>query len=105
MNYRVVTVSSMAHSWGSLNFEDLMSEKTKPKDSFMVSGLYANSKLANALFNKELGKRLIGTGVRTYALCPGMVFTDLGRDLNLPFLIHLFRPLFWYLLRSPEEVN
>lgn len=95
----------MAHSWGAVNINDLMSEKTAPKDHFMVSGLYSNSKLGNALFNKELGKRLTGTGVHSYSLCPGMVFTNIGKNLNVPFILHLFRPLFWYLLRSPTEVS
>jgi len=82
-----------------------MSEKTIPKDpAYMVSKVYANSKLANALFSKELGSRLEGTGVRTYALCPGMVFTEIGNYLDVPLWMHLLRPIFWYLLRSPEEV-
>jgi retinol dehydrogenase-14 len=97
----------MAHSWGSIDLDNLMSESKIPESNprFLVSKLYSNSKLANALFNKELGARLEGTGVRTYALCPGMVFTEIGRDLDVPFFMHLLRPLMWYLLRSPEEVR
>jgi len=44
---------------------------------------YNDSKMANVLFTKELAKRLEGTGVQTYALCPGLVKTDIGR--HMPF--------------------
>ena len=40
---------------------------------------YNNSKLANILFAKELGKKLEGTGVTVYAVCPGLVKTELFR--------------------------
>jgi NAD(P)-dependent dehydrogenase (short-subunit alcohol dehydrogenase family) len=38
---------------------------------------YANSKFANSLFNKELAKRLKGTRVTTYSLCPGLARTNI----------------------------
>lgn len=34
---------------------------------------YGNSKLANMYFIKELTRRLVGTGVNTYCVCPGLV--------------------------------
>ena len=43
---------------------------------------YKQSKLANILFTRELGKRLAGTGVTTYALHPGVVDTELGRHIQ-----------------------
>ena len=43
---------------------------------------YANSKLANVLFTKELAKRLEGTGVSCYSLHPGVIKTDIGVDRN-----------------------
>lgn len=52
---RIVTVSSMAHSWGSINLEDLNSEK-----SYSKTKAYAQSKLANVLFTRSLAKRLEG---------------------------------------------
>ncbi|XP_028290498.1 retinol dehydrogenase 12, like [Gouania willdenowi] len=74
---RIITVSSMAHSWGSINLEDINSEKSYDKRK-----AYAQSKLANVLFSHSLAKRLEGTGVTTYALHPGVVQTDLWRHLN-----------------------
>lgn len=96
----------MAHKWGSIDFDDLMSDKKKMWDG-VVNDLYQNSKLANALFSKELAKRLQGTGVRTYALCPGFVYTDLGQNLTGPviWLLTLVLPILRYLLKSPQEVK
>ncbi|XP_044031515.1 retinol dehydrogenase 12, like isoform X1 [Siniperca chuatsi] len=76
---RIVTVSSMAHSWGSINLEDINSEK-----SYNKNGAYSQSKLANILFTRSLAKRLEGTGVTTYSLHPGVVQTDLWRHLSGP---------------------
>ena len=46
---------------------------------------YSNSKLANALFSAELARKLVGTGVTTYALHPGVVATDVWREVPWPF--------------------
>ena len=46
---------------------------------------YSNSKLANALFSAELARKLAGTGVTTYALHPGVVATDVWREVPGPF--------------------
>ncbi|XP_041922977.1 retinol dehydrogenase 12, like isoform X2 [Alosa sapidissima] len=74
---RIVTVSSMAHSWGTINLEDINSEKSYDKRA-----AYSQSKLANVLFTRSLAKKLTGTGVTTYVLHPGVVQTDLWRHLN-----------------------
>ncbi|WP_255198080.1 oxidoreductase [Halorarius litoreus] len=50
---RVVTVSSGVHERGSIDFEDLQSERDYDK-----WGAYAQSKLANLLFAYELDRRL-----------------------------------------------
>ncbi|KAM7390201.1 hypothetical protein PAMA_008399 [Pampus argenteus] len=76
---RIITVSSMAHSWGSINLEDINSENRYDKKR-----AYSQSKLANILFTRSLAKRLAGTGVTTYSLHPGVVQTDLWRHLNGP---------------------
>ncbi|XP_028289197.1 retinol dehydrogenase 12, like [Parambassis ranga] len=86
---RIITVSSMAHAWGSINLEDINSEKSYDK-----SKAYSQSKLANVLFTRSLAKRLEGTGVTTYSLHPGVVQTDLWRHLNGPqqFVMKLVSP-------------
>ncbi|XP_059182879.1 retinol dehydrogenase 12, like [Centropristis striata] len=86
---RIVTVSSMAHSWGSINLEDINSEKSYDK-----KGAYSQSKLANILFTRSLAKRLEGTGVTAYSLHPGVVQTDLWRHLSGPqaFVMKMVSP-------------
>ncbi|KAI4871240.1 hypothetical protein NFI96_019763 [Prochilodus magdalenae] len=76
---RIISVSSMAHKWGTINLDDLNSEKRYDK-----SKAYSQSKLANVLFTRSLAKKLEGTGVTTYALHPGVVQTELWRHLNRP---------------------
>jgi NAD(P)-dependent dehydrogenase (short-subunit alcohol dehydrogenase family) len=46
---------------------------------------YAVSKLANVWFSAELGRRLAGTGVNTYAVHPGVVASDIWRSVPWPF--------------------
>lgn len=63
---RIVVVSSMAHSFGKINKDDLLSEKKYGK-----WGAYGQSKLANILFTRELAKKLEGTGVTVNCCHPG----------------------------------
>lgn len=76
---RIINVSSVAHKFGSINLEDINSEKAYDKN-----WAYAQSKLANVLFTRSLAKRLEGTGVTAYSLHPGVVQTELWRHLNGP---------------------
>src|SRR5437868_6139349 len=55
---RVVTVSSTAHRFGRINFEDLNWER-KPYNAWRA---YGQSKLANLLFTAELQRRLSAAG-------------------------------------------
>lgn len=76
---RIIVVSSDLHSYGSIDKENFNSEK-----SFAGTWkAYANSKLANVLFTRELSKILEGTGVTVNALCPGVVATEATRYMNL----------------------
>ena len=51
-----------------------------------ITGLreYAVSKLCNVLFSQELARRTEGTGVRSYALHPGVVASDIWRRVPWP---------------------
>ncbi|KAL7019080.1 hypothetical protein ACKWTF_011006 [Chironomus riparius] len=94
---RIVVVSSSLHRIASLDKEDINSEKN-------FAGTwkkYANSKLCNILFVRELSKRLQGTGVVVNALCPGPVDTEATRDLN-PVLKFFFKPMQRLFYNSPE---
>lgn len=72
---RVVNVSSIAHAGGTIDFDDLFFDE-RPYSS-LVS--YRQSKLANVLFSKELARRMKGTGVSSYSLHPGIIYTEIGR--------------------------
>ena len=102
-----MTVSSHIHQKGEIDFDDLMGERKNYKDnlSSVEFPLYANSKLANALFSQELGRRLLGTGVQTYALCPGNVTTDISRTMDLPFILRLLMRPLGFLQKTPSEVR
>jgi retinol dehydrogenase 12 len=70
---RVVTVSSLAHRGALLNMSDLQLER-----HYLAMLAYANSKLANVLFTRELARRLAGTSVTANCLHPGTVRTHFG---------------------------
>jgi NAD(P)-dependent dehydrogenase (short-subunit alcohol dehydrogenase family) len=71
---RIVTVSSVAHLDGVIDFSDLQSERDYDRER-----AYSQSKLANLLFTYELDRRLRAAGARVTALAchPGVVYTDL----------------------------
>ena len=72
---RVVTVSSMAHRSGRIDFDDLNWER-KPYSGWRA---YGQSKLANLLFTSELQRRLTAAGstVLATAAHPGYAATNL----------------------------
>jgi NAD(P)-dependent dehydrogenase (short-subunit alcohol dehydrogenase family) len=76
---RVVTVSSMAHRMGSIDFDDLQSAK-----KYSAWGAYGQSKLANLLFTFELQRRLAAADAGTIAVAahPGGARTNLGHDVS-----------------------
>jgi len=84
---RVVTVSSLTHRMGAMDFDNLNAEKGYKKMS-----AYGQSKLANLLFTFELQRRLADTGsdVIATAAHPGWTGTDLQRHTSL---IELFGSL------------
>lgn len=75
---RVVSVSSMGHRPGTIDFDDLMFE-TRRYDRWRP---YFASKLANLLFANELDRRLRAarSPVSSLAAHPGATRTDLGYE-------------------------
>ncbi len=71
---RVVTVSSMMHRFGKIDFENLNGEK-----KYDPWAAYSQSKLANLLFAYELQRRLAQADLKTISLgChPGYAATNL----------------------------
>jgi NAD(P)-dependent dehydrogenase (short-subunit alcohol dehydrogenase family) len=94
---RVVNLSSFFHEFsmgrkGEIHFDDLNYHR-RPFDSWEA---YAQSKLANLLHARELGRRLSGTGVTTASVNPGFVRTNL---MPLPLPMWLQRLLVLPVLR------
>ncbi|HTQ75996.1 MAG TPA: SDR family oxidoreductase [Burkholderiales bacterium] len=78
---RIVTVASKAHTHsGGIDWDAVR----RPTASLTAVPEYCASKLANVLFSAELGRRLVGSGVRTYSLHPGVVDSDIWRRLPWP---------------------
>jgi len=84
---RVVTVSSLAHRAGRLDFDDLQAERR-----YRRFRSYGTSKLANLLFSRELGRRAAACGLDliSAAAHPGYTATNL-QDTVLAF--KLFNPV------------
>jgi NAD(P)-dependent dehydrogenase (short-subunit alcohol dehydrogenase family) len=69
---RVITVSSGAHTMGKIDWSSFRT----PSRSYSIMGAYAQSKLANILFSKELARR--HSDISSYALFPGAIRTPFG---------------------------
>ena len=94
---RIVTVSSAAQGMGSIDFDDLMSER-----KYSGQSAYNQSKLANVMFTYELARRLDGSGVTATVLHPGMTNTSFSaEDPSRVFapLVAVMRPF----MRKPAK--
>jgi NAD(P)-dependent dehydrogenase (short-subunit alcohol dehydrogenase family) len=71
---RVIQVSSLAHKWGSIRFEDIHWEK-----GYSKWGAYGMSKLANLLFIHQLSSLITSAGIPVTAAAahPGYADTEL----------------------------
>jgi retinol dehydrogenase-12 len=73
---RVVSVTSAAHFYGSLDMEDLQFERR----AFIGQRVYGTSKLLNVLFTVELARRLEGSDTTANCVHPGLVRSGFGKD-------------------------
>lgn len=86
---RVVITSSAAHMTtvgGGINFDNL-----NGADGYQGWRFYGQSKLANLLMASELADRLSGTNATAYSLHPGVIQTNLGRNMTglFPIVVSL----------------
>jgi len=85
---RIVNVSSAAHKYGNLNFDDLNWEKRKYK----AWKAYGDSKISNLYFTYELQRRLEDkkSNIKVTAAHPGWTATDLQRHSGLFEFLNTF---------------
>ncbi|WP_341393696.1 oxidoreductase [Arthrobacter sp. G119Y2] len=94
---RVVTVSSLAHRGGRMDFDDLAAEH-----SYRPWARYNQSKLANLLFTFELNRRLQARGENLVAAAahPGFASTNLTAGMHHPATLDLLGGFFRLLGQS-----
>ena len=97
---RVVTISSNAHRGGTINFDDLQSER-----HYNRIRAYGQAKLANLMFTYELDRRLLAHGAPTIAVAahPGSSNTDLAR--NLPSFVRTPFDFLWSLVAQDAAMG
>lgn len=91
-----ITSSTYAIANKGMDFDDLMCEKTR---KYTLFGQYAQSKLANILFTKELAKRY--DKLRCYAIHPGLVRTNVVR--NMPAWLFYPNAIFGIILATFQK--
>lgn len=89
---RIINVASRAHASGKLEFDNLQGER-----SYSNIKMYAAGKLEDVMFTYALARRLAGSGITVNTLHPGVVATEIWRQI--PILRVLSR---WFML-SPEK--
>ena len=75
---RIVNLSSAGHRMSPFRFDDPFFEK----DDYNKWVAYGQAKTANVLFSVALDKRFKGRGIRSYAVHPGGIQTELGRHMD-----------------------
>jgi retinol dehydrogenase 12 len=92
---RIVHVASDSHyDCKSIEWTDLQ----KPTKTYMAMREYEVSKLCNILFAREFARRFDGAGVRSYAVDPGTVASDIWRKIPWPIRSWMKRSMI-----TPEE--
>ncbi|KAG2175311.1 hypothetical protein INT44_007799 [Umbelopsis vinacea] len=77
---RIVNVSSMGHVFSPIRFDDPFFDNGKAYAKWLA---YGQSKTANMLFSRELAKRYKSQGLTAFSLHPGVIFTNLARDVDM----------------------
>lgn len=97
---RVVTLSSLAHKRGTIDFSDLQSER-----GYRRWKAYGQSKIANLYFMVELDRRARAAGwdLTSVAAHPGLANTNLTAGMNAPAVLDVFAGFFRLLGQSDAE--
>lgn len=93
---RIINVSSEAHRRGSFEPENLQLE-----EGFSPMKAYANSKLFNIMFTKELARRVADKQITVNCLHPGVVATNFASSGSL--IMRLLFGLGKLFMKSPRQ--
>ncbi|MBH0052789.1 SDR family NAD(P)-dependent oxidoreductase [Salinibacterium sp. SWN139] len=98
---RVVSLSSLAHRWGFMEFGNLMFHN----GSYTPRAAYGRSKLANLLFAYELQRRFEATGVDAISVAahPGTAGTGLADHLFNRWYLRPLKSLVFLGIQSPRQ--
>jgi NAD(P)-dependent dehydrogenase (short-subunit alcohol dehydrogenase family) len=98
---RVVTIASLAHENGTMNFDNLMFEH----GGYSPMAAYGRSKLANLLFAYELQRRLTahGSTMKSVAAHPGLAATNLGDHFFQRWYLRPAKPVLSALIQGPDK--
>lgn len=96
---RIVNVSSLAHTFGEMDWDDYMFEK-----EYNSKLSYGRSKLSNLLFTYELDRRIkkAGLDVKVLAAHPGGSNTNLVRYLSKKWWYFIMVPLIFVIAQSAK---
>ncbi|WP_258097109.1 oxidoreductase [Marinoscillum pacificum] len=96
---RIVALSSLAHAWGDIDFEDINSAK-----NYNARKVYGQSKLACLMFAYELSRQLKAKNYQVSSLAahPGVTITEIGRNLH-PLLVRLGHIVSPFVFQKPNE--
>lgn len=99
---RIVNVSSNAHKWGSMQFDNLLFENGK---DYSPTSAYGRSKLSNLLFTYELDRKLKEHQIGTLSVAahPGGSMTNLGKHLEDKLWYKLLLPLAGFFTHKPAN--
>ncbi|KAF7302795.1 Short-chain dehydrogenase/reductase family protein [Mycena kentingensis (nom. inval.)] len=76
---RVIFVSSVAHTFGTIEDWDVLLHPARHEKAYTPMGAYAHAKIANVLMAKELTKRS-GGRVQSFSLHPGAIHTSADQN-------------------------
>ena len=97
---RVVTLSSLAHKRGRIDFDDLQSER-----GYRRWRAYGQSKIANLYFMVELDRRARAAGwdLTSVAAHPGLANTNLTAGMQAPAMLDVFGGFFRLMSQSDTD--
>lgn len=93
---KIINLSSEAHRQAKMDLETVNSP-----EGFTSFKAYANSKLCNIYFTKEIHSRFKELGITAFSVHPGVVKTGFGKDLKGFFKVLL--NIFSVFMISPEK--